>query len=121
MRTETAHVRITARSAAETPSEAVLEALSWGAQEQVMLVVRLALGELLAAKGPGAEPQLVVLDDALVNSDSARHKRALDLIAAAAERLQILILTAFPERYHALNATMHDLVALKNTEETKVA
>ncbi|MBI5542979.1 MAG: hypothetical protein HY901_03765, partial [Deltaproteobacteria bacterium] len=118
---ETAHVRVPSRSAMETPSQAALEALSWGAQEQVMLVVRLALGELLAKKGPGAEPQLVVLDDALVNADSARHKRALDLVAAAAERLQILILTAFPERYRALNATMHDLAAIKGSTAENAA
>jgi energy-coupling factor transporter ATP-binding protein EcfA2 len=110
---EEAHVQVPARSAGDTPSEAPLEALSFGAQEQVMLAVRLALGELLAEKGTGAEPQLVVLDDVLVNSDPSRHKRALELVGAAAERLQILILTAFPERYRALNAAMHDLEAIK--------
>jgi uncharacterized protein YhaN len=95
-----------------TAEEAPLEALSWGTQEQVMLALRLALGSMLAEHGAEAEPQLVVLDDALVNTDGGRHARALDLIQSAAERLQVLILTAFPERYRTLRATEHDLLAL---------
>jgi len=88
--------------------EAPLEALSWGTQEQAMLALRLALGELLSS-GPSGEPQLVVLDDPLVNADGLRHERALARIARAAERLQVLVLTAFPERYRSLGAKDLDL------------
>jgi DNA repair exonuclease SbcCD ATPase subunit len=79
-----------------------LTTFSAGAQEQTLFALRLALGNLLSQGGPRPEPQLVVLDDALVNTDSARHRRALELIENAGDTLQILILTTFPERYRTL-------------------
>ncbi|MCE9672614.1 hypothetical protein LY474_32885 [Myxococcus stipitatus] len=90
-----------------------LAQFSWGMQEQTLFALRLALGELLSRQGHAPEPQLVVLDDALVNTDSVRHARALDLIATAGESLQVLILTAFPERYRTLRGLKEfDLRAL---------
>ncbi|QQR41963.1 hypothetical protein JKA73_22805 [Myxococcus xanthus] len=90
-----------------------LEGFSWGMREQTLFALRLALGELLAKKGPRPEPQLVVLDDALVNTDAARHQRALEVIESAGDTLQILILTAFPERYRTLRGVKEfDLRAL---------
>ncbi len=79
-----------------------LDSFSWGTQEQTLFALRLALGELLSKQGHRPEPQLVVLDDALVNTDTARHRRALELIESAGEALQVLILTAFPDRYRTL-------------------
>jgi hypothetical protein len=79
-----------------------LDSFSWGTQEQTLFALRLALGELLSKQGHRPEPQLVVLDDALVNTDAARHRRALELIERAGETLQVLILTAFPDRYRTL-------------------
>lgn len=79
-----------------------LESFSWGTQEQTLFALRLAIGDLLSTQGPKPEPQLVVLDDALVNTDAGRHRRALELIESAGEKLQIFILTAFPERYRTL-------------------
>jgi len=93
--------------------ERALAHFSWGMQEQTLFALRLALGELLTMHGHPPEPQLVVLDDALVNTDSVRHARALDLIATAGESLQVLILTAFPERYRTLRGLKEfDLRAL---------
>jgi uncharacterized protein YhaN len=74
--------------------------LSAGEQEQLFLVTRLALGEVLARK----ERQLVVLDDVLNATDTARLARMLSLLEEASERLQIVILTCHPERYRALEA-----------------
>lgn len=79
-----------------------LDTFSWGTQEQTLFALRLALGELLSKRGQRPEPQLVVLDDALVNTDAARHRRALELIESAGESMQVLILTAFPDRYRTL-------------------
>ena len=87
-----------------------LTALSWGAQEQAMFTLRLALGAMLSREG--RDPQLIVLDDALVNTDQQRHGRAVDLIQSAAEHMQVFVLTAFPERYRTLRAKEYDLVAL---------
>lgn len=79
-----------------------LDSFSWGTQEQTLFALRLALGEMLSKHGHRPEPQFVVLDDALVNTDAARHRRALELIESAGEKLQVLILTAFPDRYRTL-------------------
>ncbi|HUF61031.1 MAG TPA: AAA family ATPase [Verrucomicrobiales bacterium] len=76
-----------------------LDNLSGGEQEQLFLVSRLALGEVLAQN----ERQLVVLDDVLNATDTGRLARVLDLLEDAAEHLQIVILTCHPERYRALN------------------
>ncbi|SET25532.1 AAA family ATPase [Stigmatella erecta] len=90
-----------------------LDSFSWGTQEQTLFALRLALGSLLSTRGPRPEPQLVVLDDALVNTDAARHRRALELIESAGDALQVLILTAFPERYRTLRGLKEfDLKAL---------
>jgi|GEM_PF-2095165 len=90
-------------AAMRTPDgDKALANYSWGMQEQTLFSLRLALGEMLSKQGTRPEPQLVVLDDALVNTDAARHRRALELIEQAGETLQVLILTAFPERYRTL-------------------
>ena len=83
--------------------------LSGGEQEQLFLVTRLALGEVLARK----ERQLVVLDDVLNATDTARLARMLTLLEEASDRLQIVILTCHPERYRALeSAKFFDLQPL---------
>lgn len=71
--------------------------LSQGAREQLMLAVRLAVARELAQD----EPQLLILDDVLVNTDVTRQGRILDLLQST-ERLQILILTCHPERYRGI-------------------
>jgi uncharacterized protein YhaN len=72
--------------------------LSGGEQEQLFLVIRLALGQVLAKE----ERQLVVLDDVLNATDTGRHARVLTLLDESADHLQIVILTCHPERYRAL-------------------
>jgi hypothetical protein len=73
--------------------------LSQGAREQLLLCLRLAVAQELAA-APGQGPQCLILDDALVNTDAGRQQRVLDaLVHAAAGGLQILVCTCHPERY----------------------
>lgn len=72
--------------------------LSGGEQEQLFLITRLALGQVLAKE----ERQLVVLDDVLNATDTGRHARVLTLLEECADHLQIVILTCHPERYRAL-------------------
>ena len=64
--------------------------LSIGAREQVAVLVRLALADLLREKG---KPVALILDDALVNCDDDRFKRMGAALRRAAEHVQILILT----------------------------
>jgi DNA repair exonuclease SbcCD ATPase subunit len=66
------------------------EVLSRGAQEQVYLLLRLGLAELMSG---GGERLPLVLDDPLVNWDASRFKNALELLAERAERTQVLVFT----------------------------
>ena len=75
-----------------------LHNLSGGEQEQLYLVARLALAEVLAKH----QRQLVVLDDVLNATDPGRLARLLTLLEEVSDRLQIIILTCHPERYRAL-------------------
>ncbi|MGC3957030.1 MAG: hypothetical protein QM813_03410 [Verrucomicrobiota bacterium] len=91
----------------EIATESVeLNNLSGGEQEQLFLIVRLALGQVLAKH----ERQLVVLDDVLNATDTGRHARVLTLLEECADQLQIIVLTCHPERYKALeNAKFFEL------------
>ena len=72
--------------------------LSGGEQEQLFLITRLALGQVLAKD----ERQLVVLDDVLNATDTGRLARVLTLLEESADHLQIIILTCHPERYRGM-------------------
>ena len=86
-----------------------LAAFSIGTQEQMLLLARLALAQFLSSEGR----QLVVLDDALVNSDRLRRRRILQLLEKAAkDRFQLLILTCHPEMYDQLPGKRYDLASL---------
>jgi len=86
-----------------------IDQLSGGEREQVHLAVRLALAEVLSAD----QRHLVVLDDVLTFTDTARLARVLTILEEAAERFQIVILTCHPERYGGLrDAKFFDLEAL---------
>lgn len=66
------------------------ESLSMGAREQVAVVTRLALADILRAS---SLPSAVILDDALVNTDESRLERMHLVLRKASENLQVLILT----------------------------
>jgi len=74
------------------------ELLSQGAREQLLLCLRVAVAGELAAK----EPQVLILDDVLVNTDGVRQQRVLDLLMDAARDLQVVVLTCHPERYRGV-------------------
>jgi chromosome segregation ATPase len=61
--------------------------LSIGTREQLAVLIRLAYADLLSAKGV---PVVVILDDALVNSDDGRRDRMKAILYQAAKRYQIL-------------------------------
>jgi DNA repair exonuclease SbcCD ATPase subunit len=86
---------------------------SYGTAEQLSLLVRLALGGVLAR----GEPVVALLDDPLAHADAAKHRRVLDVLRRAAEGdagstppagcLQILILTCHPDRFDHLPGAHH--------------
>ena len=64
--------------------------LSDGTQEQLAILSRLAFADMLIDRG---RPAMVILDDALAFADRDRMERMFDLLAQAASRMQILVLT----------------------------
>lgn len=66
------------------------DVLSDGTREQIAVLVRLALGSMLAARG---EPVPLILDDALVFSDDERMERMFDALSRAALAQQVIVLT----------------------------
>jgi DNA repair exonuclease SbcCD ATPase subunit len=83
---------------------------SAGAREQLYVIARLAVAELLSSR----EPQIVVLDDALVFTDSHRHDRMLEIVKQLSEKMQILILTSHEDRFRALPGARFDLAELRH-------
>ncbi|AOW49359.1 AAA family ATPase [Acetobacter ascendens] len=80
--------------------------LSDGTREQIAVLVRLGFAEMLHARGV---PAILVLDDALSFADSMRLERLFDVLAEAATRFQILILTCHAELFAPLRGRMLSL------------
>ncbi|MBI1800489.1 MAG: AAA family ATPase [Chloroflexi bacterium] len=76
--------------APETNQPVTSDQLSRGAQEQIYLLLRLGLTELMS---DGRERLPLILDDPLVNYDHERLLHALDFLARLAEQTQILLFT----------------------------
>ncbi|MGS2742463.1 AAA family ATPase [Halomonas sp. LS-001] len=87
-----------------------LEALSFGAREQMGLISRLAYADLLREAG---RPTLIILDDALVHCDHQRLEQMKRMLFDAAERHQILLFTCHPSHWDDLGVAARDLPALK--------
>ena len=64
--------------------------LSHGTQEQIAVLVRLAMASMLAERGQIVP---VILDDALVYCDDDRIKRMFDALSRAGRRQQVIVLT----------------------------
>lgn len=80
-------------------AEALLDALSFGTQEQIWCIFRLALGRLLSKD----DKQLVVLDDPLVNTDPLRMHHALEVLEESAKDMQVFVVTCDVDKYNALS------------------
>ena len=76
--------------------------LSQGAREQLLLALRAAVALELAKSGP----QILILDDVLVNTDAARQENVLDFIQNIAQQIQVLIATCHAERYRGLGTRL---------------
>ena len=94
------------RAGAEHQLEVAQE--SYGAIEQLNLLVRLALGGVLAVK----QPRLMLLDDPLVHADPVRHRQTMQVLTDATAGnpngqpptgpLQMMIMSCHPDRFAAL-------------------
>jgi hypothetical protein len=83
-----------------------VEALSFGAREQLGLISRFAYADLLQEAG---RPTLLILDDALVHSDTARLAQMKRVIYDAAQRHQLLLFTCHPEDWQDLGVAVRSL------------
>ena len=77
------------------------EGLSGGAKEQVSILVRLALAEVLGER----ESLPVVLDDCLVNTDRARLGEMLRILYRAARKQQIILFSCHDLAFERLGET----------------
>jgi DNA repair exonuclease SbcCD ATPase subunit len=80
-------------------SEPISE-LSGGAQEQISLLTRIGIAEVLAADGTLP----LVLDDALINTDPERIRRIQRLLFRAADKLQIILFSCHDVLFDELGA-----------------
>lgn len=88
-----------------------LDALSFGAREQMGLISRLAYADLLKEAG---RPTLIILDDALVHCDHTRREQMTRILFDAAQHHQILMFTCHPENWQDLGVTPRDIRSLKS-------
>lgn len=79
--------------------DAPIDELSFGTEEQIWFLFRLAVGKLLSSN----ERQLVVLDDPLTNTDLSRIHRALRILEEASNKLQIILITCDVDKYNGLS------------------
>lgn len=75
--------------------------LSIGTQEQIALLLRLAIAEALGT--------FLILDDQLTQSDTTRMNAMHDVLTEAAERVQVVIFTCHPSSYPLDAANVVDL------------
>ena len=94
------------RPGARGPEAAAFETLSFGAREQMGVIVRLAYADLLQAAG---RPTLLVLDDALVHSDAERLAAMKRVLFDAAQRHQVLLFTCHPEHWRDMGVPLRAL------------
>lgn len=77
--------------------------LSGGTQEQIAVLVRLAMGALLQERGEEAP---IILDDALVFCDDERIEQMFDALNRAAARQQVIVLTCRTRGFRTLGGRM---------------
>jgi uncharacterized protein YhaN len=85
----------------EAEGEEPFDEISHGTREQIAVLARLAFAELLADQG---RPAVVILDDALVYSDDLRLERMFAILARAAEKFQVIVLTCRERVFEGLAA-----------------
>jgi hypothetical protein len=81
--------------------EEAAESLSKGTQEQLAVLTRIAFADLLIEKG---KPASLVLDDALVFADDDRFETMMEILAEAAKRMQVIILSCRTSAYRTVDA-----------------
>lgn len=91
--------------------------LSGGAKEQLSVIVRIALAQVLA-KERAAMP--LILDDILGWTDDARLKQMVRVLEVAAQQMQVIVLTCHPTRFaRFLGAPQFQMEAMKQATDAQ--
>ena len=90
------------RAGPRGPERGGFEELSVGTREQMGIVARLAYADLLQEAG---RPTLLILDDALVNTDEERLGQMKRVLYDAAARHQLLVFTCHPGAWRDLGVS----------------
>lgn len=77
--------------------------LSTGTQEQIAVLVRLAMGAMICERG---QPVPIILDDALVFSDDDRIRQMFDALNRAGQKQQVIVLTCRTRAFAALGSRL---------------
>ncbi|OKX83248.1 AAA family ATPase [Corynebacterium glutamicum] len=95
------------------PRTVDLANLSGGAKEQLAILTRFAIAELVAeSSAQGSVP--VFIDDALGSTDPERLTRISTLFSDAGKESQVFVLTCVPDRYNYVEVTQkHSIESLK--------
>lgn len=89
-----------------------LEALSGGAKEQMAILTRFAIAQLLSQVGEQGAP--VMVDDALGSTDAQRIRLMATLFAEVGKDSQVIVFTCEPSRYDRVpDSTLLDIDQLK--------
>ena len=88
------------------PLASDFETLSFGAREQMGVISRLAYADLLKEAG---RPTLIILDDALVHSDTQRLDLMKRVLFDAAQRHQVLLFTCHPGHWKDMGVALRPL------------
>ena len=89
-----------------------LQDLSGGAKEQMAILTRFAIAQLLSKGGEQGAP--VVVDDALGSTDAHRVQLMATLFAEVGKQSQVIVFTCEPSRYDRVpNSTLLDIDHLK--------
>jgi DNA repair exonuclease SbcCD ATPase subunit len=89
------------------PAAELFGRLSLGTQEQIAVLVRLAMGAMISEKG---EDVPVILDDALVFSDDNRIEQMFDAINRAGRNQQVIVLTCRARSFASLGGRQLTIV-----------
>lgn len=89
------------------PAAELFGRLSLGTQEQVAVLVRLAMGAMICERGPDVP---IILDDALVYSDDERIEQMFDAINRAGRNQQVIVLTCRSRSFTSLGGRQLQIV-----------
>ena len=98
--------------------ESLFARLSVGTQEQINILARIAIAELMVEQG---KPAMVIIDDGLAYADDSRIDRMFDILNMAAERVQIVLLSCHNSAFSRAGGKVLTIAEFEESEEMQSA